>query len=421
MMSTATWEFFFGALIFLNSGWIGLDLSLGIDARPAPLPSEWGLITHVFAALFLFELVVRLIGDGVVTFFTSEDMKWNCFDFFLVASSFVEVALDIVKAVAGGDESGGPGILSNMRLIRIIRATRLIRLLRIARIVRFVRALSILIFSILNCLKSLVWALVLMVLMIYFFAILFCQAASTFIAEACPAGDGYATCAVWDEDIVSLDKYWGTLSRAMLTLFMVMSNGLDWETVIEPLGQVGGHWAFMFLVFVAFATFAVLNVVTGVFCQSALESAQRDRELMVQSLLMNKRVYVESINSQFKAMFDMFNNEGEGLTLDVFEQHLQEQTVREYFALLELDTSDAFGLFKLLDEDGSGQIDAEEFVDGCLRLKGSARSIDLAKMGREIRSLANVIAMIHDEQRRMNGELVTSSPSHARSGSASPF
>merc|ERR1712046_392970 len=35
-------------------------------------------------------------------------------------------------------------------------------------------------------------------------------------------------------------------------------------------------------------------------------------------------------------------------------------------------------LFKLLDLDGSDEIDAEEFVNGCMRLHGLAKSIDLA-------------------------------------------
>ena len=41
----------------------------------------------------------------------------------------------------------------------------------------------------------------------------------------------------------------------------------------------------------AFAFFAVLNVVTGVFCQSAIDTAQRDKDLMVEAVKSNKELY----------------------------------------------------------------------------------------------------------------------------------
>merc|ERR1712203_663726 len=44
---------------------------------------------------------------------------------------------------------------------------------------------------------------------------------------------------------------------------------------------------------------------------------------------------------------------------------------------LEITAFDARSMFKLLDRDGSGNIDIEEFCDGCLRLKGEAKSFDI--------------------------------------------
>merc|ERR1712194_336505 len=34
-------------------------------------------------------------------------------------------------------------------------------------------------------------------------------------------------------------------------------------------------------------------------------------------------------------------------------------------------------LFRLLDADGNGEVDIEEFCEGCLRLKGDAKSFDI--------------------------------------------
>ena len=65
------------------------------------------------------------------------------------------------------------------------------------------------------------------------------------------------------------------------------------------------------------------------------------------------------------------------------------------FNLFELDVRDAISFFYLLDADHSGGVDVEEFVMGCLRVRGQANMIDLEisvqeikRMARETRALA---------------------------------
>merc|ERR1719428_2832781 len=77
------------------------------------------------------------------------------------------------------------------------------------------------------------------------------------------------------------------------------------------------------------------------------------------------------------------------LTLAEFEKHLQDDDVRAYFASLELEVSDAWTLFKLLDTEGLCEISIEDFVVGCLKLRGQARSIDLAIMMYEHKWMMN--------------------------------
>merc|ERR1711908_73891 len=47
---------------------------------------------------------------------------------------------------------------------------------------------------------------------------------------------------------------------------------------------------------------------------------------------------------------------------------------------LDLDVEEARGLFKLIDIDDTNEVGIEEFVTGCVRLKGNAKSIDLATL-----------------------------------------
>ena len=47
------------------------------------------------------------------------------------------------------------------------------------------------------------------------------------------------------------------------------------------------------------------------------------------------------------------------------------------FDALEITGPAAWDLFRQLDRDGSGEVDVDEFLEGCMMIKGPARSIDV--------------------------------------------
>ena len=75
-----------------------------------------------------------------------------------------------------------------------------------------------------------------------------------------------------------------------------------------------------------------------------------------------------------------------------------------FFATIDIETDDAWLLFSLIDNDKSGCIDLEEFVSGCLTLKGSAKAIQMAQLSYEnktvltmVESLENLILDLRDD------------------------
>merc|ERR1711862_993694 len=57
-----------------------------------------------------------------------------------------------------------------------------------------------------------------------------------------------------------------------------------------------------------------------------------------------------------------------------------------------LQITEAHGLFRLLDIDNSGQVSIAEFVLGCLRLRGSARNVDVATLLYENKRMMHAIS-----------------------------
>merc|ERR1712187_451088 len=71
--------------------------------------------------------------------------------------------------------------------------------------------------------------------------------------------------------------------------------------------------------------------------------------------------------------------------------------MQAFLNAIEIDPSDAWTFFKLLDSDGGGSVDIEEFVEGCCRLRGNAKSIHVAQMMYENKWIMNKLTEIGQE------------------------
>lgn len=75
------------------------------------------------------------------------------------------------------------------------------------------------------------------------------------------------------------------------------------------------------------------------------------------------------------------DKDGSGdITLGELEGDIQNARVQAYFSHLNLDIDNAWQIFEFLDEDAIGTVSIEEFVFGCLRLRGYATTIDVQSL-----------------------------------------
>eukprot|EP00930_Biecheleria_cincta_P072462 TRINITY_DN59855_c0_g1_i1.p1 TRINITY_DN59855_c0_g1~~TRINITY_DN59855_c0_g1_i1.p1 ORF type:complete len:646 (-),score=99.99 TRINITY_DN59855_c0_g1_i1:112-1989(-) len=367
VVTGAKFEIGIGFLVMTNAMFIGAEVEHEVY-NTGQNPIVFRVLGHIYTTLFLVELLLRLTAWGKEFFYTGA-WTWNLLDLFIVLSSLWDSAVEVMFAASSEHNLDGGVSLSPLRVVRIVRITRLVRVTKIARILRFIKALRTLVMSIIATLKSLFWAGVLMLLIMYAFSIVFAQAASNFEADMAVTGD--------TSTVDDLRRYWKGLPKSMLTLFMSISGGVSWNEVLRPLEECGSFYLFLFLFYISFAYFAVLNVVTGVFCQSAIESAQSDHDMIMSSIIANKDAHVAKVRSLFK---DLDADNSGFISLVELEQNITKPSVQTYFEALELNVRDAWNFFKLLDADGGNAIEIDEFLMGCLRLRGPARALDLAKL-----------------------------------------
>merc|ERR1712187_1002588 len=89
-------------------------------------------------------------------------------------------------------------------------------------------------------------------------------------------------------------------------------------------------------------------------------------------------------------IFREIDMNGEGtLSFQEMYQFLNDRhsDLPQYLEALGISSKDVRVLFRLLDRDASGSIDISEFCEGCMRLKGEAKSFDINCMIYESRAM----------------------------------
>jgi len=323
-------------------------------------------IRAAYAAMFTVELLLRLCQKRCAYF--TEDGGWNNFDAAVTTVGLVEVILE---------ETTRSSLFASQ--VRTVRIVRIVRIFRMFRILRFFRSLRVLMYSIVCTMQSLAWTMFLLLVIMYLFAIVFTSAATS------------------NREIEDLQFWFGDVVTSILTLFKSATGGVSWQEVVVPLESAMWLWVALFIVYIAFVQLTVMNVVTSVFCQNAIEGAQIDKDLMVATVQSSKEESVKQLREIFENM--VLDKDGL-LTLVDLERAIEDDQVQAFFTTLDLTVSEAWDLFKLLDADESGGVSIEEFVNGCLRLKGTARAMDIAMMIYENRWVISKLDPLIKEAKR---------------------
>lgn len=350
--------------IFMLGLMVDLDLRRALDNDSS---LEWETPCNmVFTVLFAIEALLRLASDRCF-YFKGTAKWWNLFDVVVVVSGIVE-GFDVTDM--------------NLSPIRLLKLLRLLRILRIIRVFRFFRKLRMMALSMLACWGSLSWACVLMFIVLYTFAMVLMEGAREYVRME-PASQ---------QDEVNImepvRRWWSTLPRTLYTLAQVVSGGVSWADPAIPFDHIGAAYSLIFTLFVAFVLFGLLNVLVGLFVQSTAAIADYDREFVIQEEMENQT----SMMNKMRELFVQVDTDNSGtITWQELKDNMGADCVKAYFSLVEIDVHEAQGLFHLLDVDESGEVGIEEFIMGCMRLKGTAKSIDLATLLYENKRLHTMI------------------------------
>lgn len=329
------------AVIVVNVLLVALGTQLAASGKKA----IEGLV-HVeftFAIFYTTELLLRLAAHG--TQFFQEDVGWRIFDAFLVIVAVLEQFLRTLPAVSA---------------LRILRVLKVIKVLRVVRAMRAFEDLRIFLDSILASATTLFWSIIVMTFVIFIFAVFFMQGATESQED-------------WTEG-VKARKPWHSLFAAMCALFEAATGGSDWNELADPLYDDGPHFYFAFLLYIGFFLFVLLNSLTGIFVERLVQMVANDQTVMMNERLCEKKHYASRVEDLFRSV------DTDGLlelSLEQLSGHLTDKRMMAFATSLEIDEADLLVAFDIVTQNGTQNVDLDTFVTGCIKLRGSARSVDL--------------------------------------------
>jgi len=354
-----------------------------------PPEPESQIVDILFTAWFAVELLLRIAADGWA-FFRGEEGKWNCLDVFLVLNSVVDVVFPLV---------------ANLSFLRILRAFRVIHVVRVVRTVKALKSLRTMIFALLKSFMCLMWAFVMILLIVFVFSIVFNSAIAGYFDYLDVANESEVA------DALRVHASFGSLYETMVSLLCAITGGYDWMNYgkLLRLLEHGELYFVVFCFYVVFCLIGVLNVVTGIFVDSAVSTRTEDE--IVECFTDDQRRISREVRRIFKEA-DVDNSNT--LCFAELVKHLGNPWVKAYFSGLNIDPSEAGIIFTLFDKDGSDSVSIDEFVDGTMKLQGHAKSIDvLALMFDQVRFLTRFTSLcgfIEEHVRDIKGVVAPGSP-----------
>jgi len=347
-------------LVLINAcadAWaIDTEATLGTDE----FPSWYKWLQLCLCAGFAVELYQRIKFKGLSFFY--HNVHWHWFQVTLVTFQVLQMIVIVSPWWFGVTL---PYTESLRKWLRLFSVLRVLRVFNVLDHLECATELHLLLTSMHGSLHSLAWAALFMLVPMFVFAMALTQEVADFRMSSNHT----------EEELKDLVFYFGSIDRSMLALFMSISGGLSWSDAMFPLRD----WHFkcleiIFVLYVAAMVFAVLNVLTGVFVNSASSAASEEKE--------------KTILATLKGIFADVDQDGSGtLSSKEFETLVQHKDLGICLQSLDIPPSQASHLFALFDADGSGNIEVEEFLAGCNHMQGSLKAIDFASYMAEFHTL----------------------------------
>jgi voltage-gated sodium channel len=190
------------------------------------------------------------------------------------------------------------------------------------------------------------------------------------------------------------DELFGSVGRSMFTLLQCMTRDGWSSQVARYVTTAEWYMAFFFMVFMMTSTYGLLNLVVSVIVEQTLTAARSNESRVLAKEEQMKKAELAGLQE----LFAQIDQDGSGeLDLNEFLAALEDEGILWKMRSLDLPIDDAARLFTVMDGEGSRPLAMEEFIEGCTKLKGTARSRDLLAITAQADTLSRKMDSLAEE------------------------
>mmetsp|Transcript_47938 Transcript_47938/g.111843 ORF Transcript_47938/g.111843 Transcript_47938/m.111843 type:complete len:601 (-) Transcript_47938:11-1813(-) len=363
-MMSGRFDMIIGVVIVLNAAIVGYDAVLRSEGAVAP---DWLAVAEVaFLVIYLCEFGLRFWLGGWRILLNS----WIMLDVFLLLCGLADI---IVRGALGSSSD----ILENLMIIRILR---LARVARVFRLVNAFKTLWVLVNGLFHSMMTLLWTFVLIFIIMYCFAIF----ALEVIREDENMGDEYN---------MIVKEHFSSLFVTCLTLL----QGVTLDSVggiYKPIIRAYPILVLYFCAFIFIVSIALMNLVTAIMVESALDQSKLDKAVRRQKQLEKKRDEV----GKLRIMFHDLDTDGSGMLSGDELLSAPDEVKENLLDICEAD--DLTELFALLDYDDDGQVSIDEFCEGVEKVaQGKLELFNITRLAKDVlQSTGEILASLQMEK-----------------------
>jgi len=377
-------------VIFMNVVVIGLEMDHGDDNKSGyARDGLWIALEWIFAIIFVGEVGVKVNYHSLK--WIKKD-SWSLLALFIAFMAFLDVAVLSPLNVQG------------LRMFAICRCVYFLRLKRVIEAYTCLKELKLVIRGMVGSWASIAWSVACLVLIIYVYAVW----TTTLIGFREGNDEMKIYSSGWDNQ-----DLFGSMGRSMYTLIQVVTLD-DWCTgIVRYVAVEQWYMIYFFLSFLSLTTYGIMNVIVSIIVEQTLETSSRSETRKGASEARQQKEQIDSIREVF--MLCDADSNGDLTMLEFTEGVAEDTEVQWRLRQLELPQEDVTRLFQVIDGDGCRTLSLQEFMDGCTKLKGNAKSRDLLalqqqaynmaekmdKLGYELRGSELMLSRLDDCTRRM--------------------
>lgn len=323
-----------------------------LDGTTDGVSELFPLLDVAYSGWIILELAINIASQRS-QFVYGRTRWWNAFDTLMVVFVIVEFVSELLS-------------LSFMKGLRVLRMGKL---MQASRFVKYFHGIQKMLISLAGSFLTLFWAFFLLLIMMCLASIFMLHGVASYAEELSVRQDGGVTVST---DVHMLNDYYGNFGRVLLTLFKSISGG-DWGELAEPISKASSVYLAAWVLYVGFTMFGLLNILTGIFVDNAIQAAQRDYDIAIQEQIDSDH----ELSDLIVKTFQQADGDRSGtITEREFNQLMKSPSITAHLRSVGVDVRDAVGLFEVVDADGSGVIDVVELVRGFNSVRRPARSVD---------------------------------------------